>query len=107
MARSIRRHPEADAELLAAVAWYDEEAELGADFLAEARDLSARLADAPESFPPDPVLEGIRRARLKRFPWCLVFTVHDEEVFVLAVAHLRREPGYWRQRVRGAGDEAP
>lgn len=43
MARSIRRHPEAEAELFAAAEWYDDEAELGADFLAEVRTFSARL----------------------------------------------------------------
>lgn len=99
MARSIRRHPEAEAELLAAIEWYDDEAELGADFLAEVREFSAHIADAPESFPPDPEIEEVRRARLKRFPYWLVFTVHDAEIFILAVAHVRRDPGYWRGRV--------
>jgi plasmid stabilization system protein ParE len=95
VARSIRRHPEAEAELLAAAEWYDDEAGLGADFLAEVRAFSARITDAPESFPPDPEIEEVRRARVRRFPYSLVFTVHDEEVFILAVAHVRREPGYW------------
>ncbi|MCO5164774.1 MAG: type II toxin-antitoxin system RelE/ParE family toxin [Planctomycetes bacterium] len=101
MARSIRRHPEAEAELLAAAEWYDDEAELGADFLAEVREFSARIAGAPESFPADPEIEEVRRARLKRFPYWLVFAVHDAEIFVVAVAHVRREPGYWRTRDRG------
>ncbi len=99
MARSIRRHPEAEAELLAAIEWYDDEAELGADFLAEVREFSARIADAPESFPPDPEIEEVRPARLKRFPYWLIFAVQHDEIFVIAVAHVRREPGYWRGRV--------
>lgn len=99
MASSIRRHPAAEAELLAAAEWYDDAAELGADFLAEVRAFSARIADAPESYPPDPEIEEIRRARLKRFPYWLIFAVHNEEIFIIAVAHVRREPGYWRDRV--------
>lgn len=101
MARSIRRHPEAEAELLAAAEWYDEAAGLGPDLVAEVRAFSARIADAPESFPPDPEMEEVRRARLKQFPYWLVFTMQDEEIFIVAVAHVRREPGYWLKRVRG------
>jgi plasmid stabilization system protein ParE len=100
VARSVRRHPEAEAELLAAIEWYDDEAELGAEVLAEVREFSARIADAPESFPPDSEIEEVRRARLKRFPYSLIFTVRDEEIFIVAVAHVRREPGYWRTRAR-------
>lgn len=99
MAKSIHRHPEAEAELLAAVEWYDDEAELGLDLLAEVRECSARIAAAPESFPSDPEIDEVRRARLKRFPYWLVFAVQDEVIFILAVAHVRREPGYWRGRL--------
>jgi len=40
----------------------------------------------------------IRRAKLHRFPYHLFFSVRDEEVVVLAIAHERREPGYWSDR---------
>lgn len=98
MARSIRRHPRAEAELLAAAQWYDDEAGLGTEFLAEIRELTKAIARAPESFAPDLEIEGVRRARLKRFPYWLAFTVSDGGVFILAVAHVRRDPGYWHGR---------
>jgi len=35
---------------------------------------------------------------MRRFPYSIVYRVETEKVFVLAVAHLRRRPLYWRDR---------
>ncbi len=99
MSRSIRRHPAAEAELFQASDWYEDEAGIGADLLAEVRWFTERIAAAPESFPIDPDLPTVRRARLRRFPYWLVYAVHDAEIYVLAVAHVRREPTYWHGRL--------
>lgn len=37
--------------------------------------------------------------RLRKFPYALVYALGMEQVHLLAVAHLRRRPGYWRNRV--------
>lgn len=37
---------------------------------------------------------------MERFPFALPYLVLEELVVVLAVAHVRRRPGYWLQRVR-------
>ena len=44
--------------------------------------------------------ENCRRRRLKKFPYGVVFRVHDDEIYVLAVMHLHRRPGYWRDRLK-------
>ncbi|MCP4594404.1 MAG: hypothetical protein GY842_27045 [bacterium] len=41
----------------------------------------------------------VRRASLSRFPYALVFIELDEEIRVLAVAHDKRRPGYWLDRL--------
>jgi hypothetical protein len=41
-----------------------------------------------------------RKRRFKKFPYGIVFRVHDGEIFVLAVMHLRRKPGYWKDRLK-------
>jgi len=41
----------------------------------------------------------VRLFRLERFPYQLVHIVDDGELIVLAVAHLHREPDYWRDRL--------
>lgn len=41
----------------------------------------------------------VREAFLKRFPYRVVFVELPEEIRVVALAHKRRRPGYWRHRV--------
>jgi toxin ParE2 len=43
--------------------------------------------------------EGIRRCRLGRFPYGLIYTLDNGDILVLAVAHLHRRPDYWRDRL--------
>jgi toxin ParE1/3/4 len=44
-------------------------------------------------------LPDIRRVTLHSFPFDLVYRERQGQVQVLAVAHRRREPGYWVGRV--------
>ncbi|MBC5768000.1 type II toxin-antitoxin system RelE/ParE family toxin [Ramlibacter albus] len=39
-----------------------------------------------------------RRLPLRRFPYSIVYFVRETEVRVVAVAHHRRRPGFWRGR---------
>ncbi len=41
----------------------------------------------------------IRRLVLRRFPYKLLYTVQADHVFVVAVAHQHRNPGYWTDRL--------
>jgi len=34
------------------------------------------------------------------FPYTVFVAVLDDEVVIVAVAHQRREPGYWAERVK-------
>lgn len=43
-------------------------------------------------------LHGKRRLVARRFPYSVIYTVVGEQIRVLAVAHHRRRPGYWRNR---------
>ena len=46
-----------------------------------------------------PLRDNLRRLLLKVFPYRIIYRVEGEEIVVYAVAHVRRRPGYWRQRV--------
>jgi len=76
---------------------------LAAKFLDEFERTLVLIASRPSSFPrlldmpPD---LSIRRALLPRFPYALVFMELGGEVRVLAVAHVKRQPGYWLNRVQ-------
>ena len=56
-----------------------------------------QIAALPERFPviyaPD-----IRSAKVRHFPYRVVFVVVGEDIDVIAVAHTRRRPTYWRRR---------
>lgn len=42
---------------------------------------------------------GIRRALFRRFPYALYYMLQSDHVYVLALTHQRRKPGYWRDRI--------
>lgn len=103
MTKPVRFSREAREEALQAAAWYAaRRPELRAEFLADLDDAVERVARyAPHLGSPrgiDPVL-GVRRVFFKRFPYSLFFIELPTRYRVLAVAHSRRRPFYWRGRI--------
>ncbi|TXL72423.1 type II toxin-antitoxin system RelE/ParE family toxin [Vineibacter terrae] len=89
----------AEIELDQAVHWYGAQAPgLGDAFLIEVLSAADRIASLPEAW--HLLGKGIRRCRLSRFPYGLIYTIDDGIVLVLAVAHLHRRPDYWRDRLQ-------
>lgn len=99
----VRLSPEAVDEIGEAAAWYrSQRPGLENEFLAEIERLLPLIGESPASFPrlmDLPEALGIRRALLPRFPYAVVFMDLQAEVRVLAVAHLRRRPDYWLNRI--------
>ena len=88
----------AAAELDEAVAWYAAQAPgLERRFIDEMRSARKRIAERPHAW--HPLGAGVRRFRLARFPYGLIYVVEAGEIVVLAVAHLHRKPNYWRSRL--------
>lgn len=87
--------PPAEEEMTEASVFYQvASAGLGADFLNDVQ----RVVDTLRAHPAlgTPVGEGLRRALLHRFPFSLIYSVEVDEILVVAVAHQKRRPGYWR-----------
>jgi len=93
-----RFHDAADAELTEAVAYYDGKASgLGDRFIAEVKAATRLIERYPEIAP---VIDlGVRARVLTKFPYGLIYVVEPEELFILAVAHLSKRPGYWADRI--------
>lgn len=93
----------AEVEFLEAVGRYEDQQDgLGARFLSEVERASSRIAKRPGIGPVwtySEVPEGVRRLSLGTFPYHLVY-VEDPRLVIVAVAHMKRRPGYWRQRLR-------
>jgi plasmid stabilization system protein ParE len=92
---------EAADEVEEARAWYrshSESAERG--FLRELDHAIEQVANASAQWPS--FLSGTRRYVFPTFPYSLVYFVEGAVLNVVAVAHDKRRPGYWRKRVRQA-----
>ena len=95
---SVRLLEPARTELDDAITWYAEQAPgLGDAFLIE----TLRTIQLIEQYPTawHPLTPQIRRCRLRRFPYSLVYTQDGNDLLVVAVAHQHRKPGYWRARL--------
>ena len=89
----------AEIELDQAVCWYEAQAAgLGDAFLIEVLSATDRISLYPEAW--QALDKSVRRCRLNRFPYGLIYGVENGDILVLAVAHLHRQPDYWRDRLK-------
>lgn len=89
---------DAEAELELARAHYEAERDgLGSEFLDEMEELLTHIADKPLHFQKVARTKA-RRALGTRFPYQVVFFVLTDRVRVIAVAHQKQRPRYWRGR---------
>lgn len=94
---SVVFHPDAVEEAQAARQWYVQRSQSAADsFLAELDRGIEVISQAPERWPL--FKHGTRRCLFHRFPFQLVDRLVDDNIQVVAIAHGRRKPGYWKSR---------
>jgi hypothetical protein len=102
MTKPISFAPQARDEVNAAARRYGEERpELRVEFHAairEALDRMVRLSSHLGTPPLVPPGLGIKRVFVERFPFSVYFQELPTRFRVLAVAHARRRPFYWRDR---------
>jgi toxin ParE1/3/4 len=89
--------PDARAEFLAAVEYYEEcQPKLGRRFRSavemelvgiEAMPFRYRVLHVP-----------FRRCLVPKFPYAIIFVIEPDFILVVAVAHAKRKPGYWLER---------
>lgn len=95
---SIRLLEPAQIELDEAISWYAEQAlGLGDAFLIEALKTLRLIEQFPQAW--HPLTSEIRRCRLRRFPYSVVYTQDGPGILVLAIAHQHRKPDYWKTRL--------
>jgi len=75
---------------------------LGADLADEVDHALDLIAESPTAWPLWPGVGeaiGVHRFLLARFPFAVGYLVEANGIVILAVAHLRRRPGYWLDRL--------
>jgi len=92
-------HPNAEAEFLESVGFYESKVKgLGSAFIDEFEALVNLLCESPEQGKIERQ-PNIRRARLQRFPFSIIYRQGQSAIQLLAVAHDRRRPQYWLRRL--------
>jgi hypothetical protein len=90
--------PAARAELLEAQSHYDKAwLGLGSDFVAEVERVLQLLRQRPTLGAP--AAAHTRRFSLRRFPYSVIYLVEPDKLTIVALAHHRRRPEYWRRRL--------
>lgn len=101
---ALRAHPEAEAEYDAARSWYAErDPQVAVRFVECLQRAFDDLRVHPRRWalwPGAAGRRGIRKCVVNDFPFVLPYLRQEEAVFILAIAHAKRRPGYWMQRVR-------
>src|SRR5258708_2952523 len=94
----VRIHPAALDEAEAGTDWYRARSLRAAEmFLDELDHAIEQIGHHPQQFPVNEF--GTRRILFRRFPYILVFKERGADVEIIAVAHGRRRPAYWRDRL--------
>lgn len=91
-------HSEAIAELDGAISYYDDQnVGLGLDFLAEVEHAINNIQQNPKLGAVYDV-PGLRRYVMQRFPFLIFYAELEAVIWIVAIAHGKRRPNYWRQR---------
>ena len=91
-------HSLAKEDLDEAVAFYEhQQAGLGLDLLRAVQRAIGRIQQSPQLGATYKATE-FRHYVVSRFPYIIFYTELAEVIWIVAVAHGRRRPGYWRRR---------
>jgi plasmid stabilization system protein ParE len=81
-------------EMNDAVQYYEfEYSGLGQRFKEEIRKAALRIAEYPHAFSIE--RGDVRKCLLHRFPYKLLYSIENDHILIIAVAHQHRKPDYW------------
>ena len=90
-------HPDAEEEFFEAIKYYEGiEAGLGLDFAIEVYSAIQRCIAYPKAWTVFD--DTIRRSLVRRFPYGILYSIEHDEIYILAVMNLHRNPDYWKDR---------
>jgi plasmid stabilization system protein ParE len=94
----------AEDELREAARYYrqNQSPRLQLDFIEKFVKARGEILSFPHMWPLS--LAGTRCKRMERFPYSIFYVIREDRIIIVAVAHQRREPGYWVRRPGVSGD---
>jgi toxin ParE1/3/4 len=94
-------HSGAELDLLSATSHYENQRKgLGREFRQEIEAAVARIRENPREFPSH-TEPGTRKCLVRRFPYTIFFAELEDSLWMVAIAHHKRRPGYWSRRSSG------
>jgi plasmid stabilization system protein ParE len=91
--------PEADEEFREAARYYESEAPgVGLAFIVEVHKAVTAIVDTPLAV--QVVRGNLHRKVLNHFPYNILYSIEPDKIVVVAVAHQRKRPNYWRSRLK-------
>ena len=96
--KPVTIHKDAIQELTKAVEYYDRSKPgLGDAFQLEIESATRKISMNPSAFASYGVRQ-FRKCFVKRFPFTIYFREAEDRIWIAAIAHQKRQPGYWFQR---------
>ena len=90
-------HPDALAEFKEEIVYYEgKQVGLGLAFAEETLRMVELLCLFPRIGSPEEA--GVRSVATKRFPFLIYYEVLQDKLWIWAVMHAARKPGYWKSR---------
>ena len=88
----------AEQELVEAVDYYNGQCPgLGFEFAAEVKKTFVRINDYPQAWPL--ISKRVHRCILNRFPYGVLYQIRKDEIIVIAIMHVKRDPAVWQNRL--------
>ena len=95
----IEFHPDIVKEIKFSYQWYQNKTDgLGQDYLSELESSFQTIREFPNTWPR--FQKGFRRFLLSKFPFSVIYQSNQSTVFIVAVMHNSRKPGYWNERIQ-------
>ena len=92
-------HPAASQELNDAIDYYEEcKSGLGLEFAKEVYTALHNILLYPHAWAE--LSQNTRRCLTNRFPYGIVYLVSKNEVVIIAIMQLNRQPEYWKERTK-------
>jgi hypothetical protein len=88
----------ASIELDDAIEYYNlQSTGLGEKFLVEVLETIELISDFPQLWSQN--TKNTRKAVLRKYPFNLIYSLFEDKIYIIAVAHQNREPEYWIDRI--------
>ena len=89
---------EAKTEIINAYNWYEsKQNKLGERLISVLDDYFSIIKKSPKQFPK--VLNDMRQATIKNFPYIIIFKIENNDVIVFAVFHSSQNPEKWKSKI--------